>query len=64
MSCPSSLSRRQLVALLAAFGVAPEAVEAQDAAKTDPRNYRTGRWTQVPACLGPEDCPHFLPRDD
>ena len=40
MSCPPSLSRRQLVALLAAFGVAPEAVEAQDAAKTDPRNYR------------------------
>ena len=34
------LSRRQLVALLAAFGVAPEAVEAQDAARVDPRNYR------------------------
>ena len=31
---------------------------------TDPRNYRTGRWTQVPACLGPDDCPHFLPRED
>ncbi len=41
MTCSSqSLSRRQLVALLAAFGVAPEAVEAQDAAKIDPRNYR------------------------
>jgi hypothetical protein len=40
MSCPSSLSRRQLVALLAAFGVAPETVQAQDAANTDPRNYR------------------------
>lgn len=34
------LSRRQLVALLAAFGVTPEAVEAQDAARVDPRNYR------------------------
>ena len=31
---------------------------------TDPRNYRTGRWSQVPACLGPESCPHFLPRED
>jgi hypothetical protein len=31
---------------------------------TDPRSYRTGRWTQVPACLGPESCPHFLPRED
>ena len=41
MSCPASpLSRRQLVALLAAFGVAPDAVEAQDVAKSDPRNYR------------------------
>jgi beta-alanine degradation protein BauB len=40
MSCSPSLSRRQLVALLAAFGVAPEAVEAQDAVKIDPRNYR------------------------
>lgn len=40
MSCSTSLSRRQLVALLAAFGVAPEVVQAQDAAKTDPRNYR------------------------
>lgn len=40
MSCSTALTRRQLVALLAAFGVAPEAVEAQDAAKTDPRNYR------------------------
>jgi hypothetical protein len=34
------LSRRQLVALLAAFGVTSEAVEAQDAARVDPRNYR------------------------
>ncbi len=41
MSCSDSiLSRRQLMALLAAFGIAPEAVEAQDAAKSDPRNYR------------------------
>ncbi|WP_309716066.1 hypothetical protein [Armatimonas sp.] len=31
---------------------------------TDPRNYRTGRWTQVPACLGPEDCRYFIPRED
>ena len=35
----STLSRRQLVALLGAFGVAPEAL-AQDAAKVDPRNFR------------------------
>ena len=36
----AELSRRRLVALLAAFGIAPEAVQAQDAAKVDPRNYR------------------------
>ena len=35
----SPLSRRQLVALLGAFGVAPEAL-AQAAAKVDPRNFR------------------------
>ena len=27
---------------------------------TDPRDYRNGHWRQVPACLGPEDCPHFI----
>ena len=31
---------------------------------TDPRNYRNGRWQQVPACIGPADCPHFLPREE
>ena len=31
---------------------------------TDPRNYRSGRWSQVPACLGPESCPHFMPREE
>lgn len=31
---------------------------------TDPRNYRSGQWQQVPACLGPKDCPHFLPREE
>jgi beta-alanine degradation protein BauB len=36
----SALSRRQLVALLGAFGIAPEALRAQDAAKVDSRNYR------------------------
>jgi DNA-binding LytR/AlgR family response regulator len=41
MTCPAgTLSRRQLVALLAAFGIAPEIVDAQDAAKVDSRNYR------------------------
>lgn len=25
---------------------------------SDPRDYR-GIWRQVPACLGPDDCPHF-----
>jgi hypothetical protein len=35
----SSLSRRQAVALLAAFGVTPEAL-AQDASTIDPRSYR------------------------
>ena len=34
------LSRRQLVALLGAFGVSAETLAAQDAAKVDPRNYR------------------------
>jgi hypothetical protein len=28
---------------------------------SDPRNYRTGKWSHVPACLGPEDCPHYRP---
>ncbi|MBC8102574.1 MAG: hypothetical protein H7Z41_08295 [Cytophagales bacterium] len=28
---------------------------------SDPRSYREGVWTQVPACLGPEDCPHYRP---
>src|SRR5687768_13478647 len=37
--CPSALSRRQAVALLAAFGVTPD-VSAQDAAASDPRSYR------------------------
>jgi hypothetical protein len=30
---------------------------------SDPRDYRGGVWSHVPACLGPEDCPHFAPRD-
>ncbi len=28
---------------------------------SDPRDYRNGKWSQVPACLGPEDCPYFVP---
>ncbi len=28
---------------------------------SDPRDYRNGQWSHVPACLGPEDCPHYLP---
>ena len=27
---------------------------------TDPRDYRNGLWRNVPACLGPDDCPHFI----
>ena len=27
----------------------------------DPRDYRNGRWSLVPACLGPADCPHYAP---
>ena len=38
--CKSNLSRRQLAALLAAFGLSPEAVRAQDAAKVAPHLYR------------------------
>jgi hypothetical protein len=26
---------------------------------TDPRDYRSGRWSHVPACLGPVDCEYF-----
>jgi hypothetical protein len=26
---------------------------------SDPREYRNGRWSHVPACLGPADCPHY-----
>lgn len=26
---------------------------------TDPRDYRTGTWKQLPACLGPTDCPYY-----
>jgi hypothetical protein len=28
---------------------------------TDPRDWRSGRWARVPACLGPRDCPHYAP---
>jgi hypothetical protein len=38
--CQPPLTRRQLVALLGAFGVAPEALHAQDAAKVAPHVYR------------------------
>src|SRR5688500_16809344 len=38
-NCPSALSRRQAVALLAAFGVTPDA-SPQDAAASDPRSCR------------------------
>lgn len=38
-SCAGSLSRRQAVALLAAFGVSADAL-AQDASKANPRSYR------------------------
>lgn len=38
-NCIAALSRRQAIALLAAFGVTPEA-SAQDAATSDPRSYR------------------------
>ena len=38
-SCSRPLSRRQVLALLAAFGVTPEAW-AQDAPTVDPRSYR------------------------
>lgn len=26
---------------------------------TDPRDWKRGRWSQVPACLGPENCPYY-----
>jgi hypothetical protein len=26
---------------------------------SDPRDYRNGRWSRVPACLGPMDCPYY-----
>jgi hypothetical protein len=26
---------------------------------TDPRDFRNGQWSQVPACLGPRDCPYY-----
>lgn len=38
--CQPALNRRQLVALLGAFGVTPEALHAQDAAKVAPHLYR------------------------
>ena len=28
---------------------------------SDPRDYRTGNWSKVPACLGPPTCPHYSP---
>lgn len=28
---------------------------------TDPRDYKRGSWSRVPACLGPNDCPHYTP---
>lgn len=26
---------------------------------SDPRNFRNGQWSYIPACLGPQDCPHY-----
>ena len=26
---------------------------------TDPRNYKSGAWSHIPACLGPDTCPHY-----
>lgn len=26
---------------------------------TDPRDWKNGRWRQIPACLGPRDCPYY-----
>jgi hypothetical protein len=32
---------------------------------SDPRQPpRTGRWTRLPACLGPESCPHFVAHEE
>jgi hypothetical protein len=40
----------------------PHAVLACVVRLTDPRQPpRSGKWTRLPACLGPEDCPHFAP---
>jgi hypothetical protein len=38
--CQQTLNRRQLVALLGAFGIAPDVLHAQDAAKVAPYLYR------------------------
>jgi hypothetical protein len=38
--CPPALSRRQLFALLGAFGVTPNMLHAQDAARVSPYLYR------------------------
>ncbi len=26
---------------------------------SDPRDWKRGRWSHVPACLGPDDCPYY-----
>ncbi len=40
----------------------PHAVLACVVKLTDPRQPpRSGKWTRLPACLGPETCPHYLP---
>jgi hypothetical protein len=40
----------------------PYAVIACVVRLSDPRDYRRGAWRRIPACLGPETCPHFAPR--
>lgn len=26
---------------------------------SDPRDWKRGKWSYIPACLGPRDCPHY-----
>lgn len=37
----------------------PYGVAAPMIRLTDPRDWKRGRWSRVPTCLGPEDCPYY-----
>ena len=51
---PENLASEEGVCAPCPYGVVVPVVRL-----SDPRDFKNGRWTQVPACLGPQDCPYY-----